>query len=118
MKKESGSVGFFYGNAFGRFLLKTVMKLHLDKVIVWFFWSRLSKPMAKRFVKKNNISVTKEEMDSFRSYRELFVRSRELKEFDRTPEHLISPCDSKLTALPILYIFTISQLLNIIKCID
>ncbi len=101
MSANSGAVGFFYGNAFGRFLLKIVMKLHLDRIAVWFLRSRLSKPMVKGFVKRNGISVTEEEIASFRSWRDMFARFRELTDFDKTPDHLISPCDGYLSTFPI-----------------
>ena len=97
MKNTSGAVSFFYGNWFGRFLLKTIMVLHLDCIAVWFLKSRLSKCMNKGFVKRNNIPVTPEELKSFRSYRELFVRTRDDLTVDPQPDHLVSPCDSWLS---------------------
>ncbi len=101
MSGRSGSVGFLYGNCVGRFLLKTIMKLHLDRVAVAFLRSRFSKIMVKGYIKRNNISVTSEEAASFRSYREMFVRTRTPVGFDTDPDHLISPCDSLLSAFPI-----------------
>ncbi len=77
------------------------MKLHLDRIAVWFLRSRLSKPLNSGFIKRNAISVTKEQKASFRSYRDMFARTRELKEFDITPSHLISPCDGWLSTFPI-----------------
>lgn len=101
MSDKSGSVGFLYGNCVGRFLLKTIMKLHLDRIAVAFLRSRLSKCLVKGYIKRNNIDVTPEEAASFRSYREMFVRTRTPLEFDSDPDHLISPCDSLLSAFPI-----------------
>ena len=101
MSDTSSSVGFLYGTAVGRGILKTVMKLHLDRVAVRFLWSRCSKPMVKRYVKKNNIPITEEECRSFRSYREMFVRTRAQVPVDMTPQHLVSPCDSLLSAFDI-----------------
>ncbi len=101
MSANSGMVGFFYGNGFGRLLLKIIMKLHLDRIAVWFLRSRLSKPMNKGFIKRNGITLTEEETASFRSFRDLFARSRELTDFDTTPNHLISPCDGFLSSFPI-----------------
>ena len=101
MSANSGSVTFLYTNGFGRFLLKTVMKLHLDKIAVWYLRSSLSKGRAKRFVKQNGISVTPEQMKSFRSYRDMFARTRDDLQIDMEPSHLISPCDSLLSVFPI-----------------
>ena len=63
MSNKSGSVSFMYGNAFGRFILKTIMKLHLDRIAVCFLRSRLSKPMVKGYVKRNGIDVTDEQIN-------------------------------------------------------
>ena len=101
MKNTSGSVSFFYGTWLGRGLLKTVMKLHLDRVAVCFLKSSASKMMIGRFAKKNQIPLTKEEKKSFRSYRDFFVRTREDVPMDMAPEHLISPCDCWLSAFTI-----------------
>lgn len=101
MSDTSGSVKFLYGNCVGRFFLKTIMKLHMDRIAVRFLRSRCSKILVKGYIKRNNISVTPEEAASFRSYREMFVRTRTPVEFDRDPEHLISPCDSLLSVFSI-----------------
>ncbi len=101
MKNNAGSVNFLYGNWLGRGILKIIMKLRLDRIAVKFLWSSLSKPMVKRFVKKNGIAVTDEECASFGSFRELFVRTRDDLTVDPAPDHLISPCDSRLSVFPI-----------------
>ena len=101
MSNTSGSVSFMYGNAFGRFILKTIMKLHLDRIVVKFLWSRLSKPLVKGYIKRNGINVTKEEQDSFRSYREMFVRTNNNLKADLEPSHFVSPCDGWLSVFPI-----------------
>lgn len=101
MSNTSKSVTFLYGTHIGRFLLKTVLVLHLDRIAVCFLRSRLSKFMNKGYVKRNNISVTKEELASFRSYRDLFARTRVIGDIDMTPDHLISPCDSWLSVYKI-----------------
>lgn len=101
MKNTSGGVKFLYKNVFGRIILKTVMVLHLDKIAVLFLRSPLSKPMAKRYAKKNGIVVTPEEMKKFRTYRDLFVRIRKPGPTDTIPDHLVSPCDGWLSAFPI-----------------
>lgn len=101
MKNTSSSVSFFYGTVLGRFILKIIMQLHLDRIAVWFLRSRLSKPLVNRFIKKNNLSVTPEERESYKTYRDIFVRTRKTEGMDMTPEHLISPCDGWLSVFPI-----------------
>lgn len=101
MNNTSKSVSFLYGTIIGRFLLKTVMVLHMDRIAVCFLRSRFSKVINNGYIKRNNISVTEEEKASFRSYRDLFARTRVNSEIDMTPEHLISPCDSWLSVFEI-----------------
>lgn len=101
MKNTSGSVSFFYGTVFGRILLKIFMTLRLDKIAVRFLHSSLSKSMARRYVKKNGIDISEEELKSFRSFRDMFIRTREQKATDMTPERMISPCDGWLSVFPI-----------------
>ena len=97
MNNTSNSVSFLYGTVFGRVILKTIMKLHLDRIAVWFLRSGFSKILNNGYIKRNNISVTEEEKASFRSFRDLFARTRANDNIDMTPEHLISPCDSWLS---------------------
>lgn len=101
MSNTSKAVSFMYGTFIGRFLLKTVMVLHLDCIAVCFLRSRLSKIMNNGYIKRNNISVTEEEKNSFRSFRDLFARTRANDNIDMTPGHLISPCDSWLSIFKI-----------------
>ena len=100
MDSSSKSVRFLYTHVFGRGLLKIIMKLHLDRIAVWFLRSSLSKILIDRFLRRNNISVTPQQRASFRSYRDMFARTQETTA-DKTPSHLISPCDSLLSAFPI-----------------
>lgn len=101
MKTTQNSVQFLYGTVPGRLCLKAVMKLRLDRVAARFLWSPLSKPLIGWYIKRNDIVVTKAEKDSYRSFRDLFVRTRAPESIDITPEHLISPCDGWLSAYKI-----------------
>jgi len=101
MSNTSAGVRFLYGTVPGRMLLKIIMKLHLDRVATRFLWSKQSKPMIKRYIRKNGIEMTKEEAASFGSFRDFFVRTREQLDTDMTPDRLISPCDGWLSAFPI-----------------
>lgn len=101
MKKIPSSVALLYGTTPGRWVLSQVMKYHLDKVAVWFLRSPLSKPMVRRYVRQYRIPLTAEEVGGFRTFQEFFVRFREPEETDSNPEHLISPCDGKLSVFPV-----------------
>ncbi|MBQ4151388.1 MAG: phosphatidylserine decarboxylase [Clostridia bacterium] len=98
---NSKGVNFFYGNAFGRMILKTIMVLHLDRVAVWFLRSKLSQPMIKGYVKHNNIDLCGTPLSSFKTYRDFFVRTRDCSAVDTVPSHLVSPCDGWLSAFEI-----------------
>lgn len=101
MSNTSKSVQFFYGTYTGRLFLKIIMKLHLDRIAVRFLWSGCSRILNGWYIKRNQICVTQEEKNSFRSFRDLFARTRFPVEIDTTPEHLISPCDGWLSAFSI-----------------
>ena len=101
MNNTSGMVYFLYATVFGRCLLKLIMKLQLDRIITRFLWSSCSRPLIGWYIRHNSISVTPEEKASFRSFRDLFARTRENTTIDYTPEHLISPCDGWMSAFPI-----------------
>ena len=101
MKNTSKYVSFLYSTLIGRFFLKSIMVLHMDRIAVWFLRSRFSKILNNAYIKRNSISVTEEEKASFHSFRDLFARTRANDEIDMTPEHLISPCDSWLSVFEI-----------------
>lgn len=101
MNNKSGFVSFLYGNTFGRIMLKVIMGLHMDRIATRFLWSSLSRPVIGWYAGKNNIPLTKEEKDSFKTFRDFFVRTRETEGIDMTPGHFISPCDGWLSAFQI-----------------
>ncbi len=101
MSKDSKAVKFLYKTKPGRCFLKIIMKLHLEYVVIKFLRSPLSKPMIGKYIKRYNISVTDEERASFRSFRDFFARSKKDIPIDQASAHLISPCDSLLSAFEI-----------------
>ncbi len=101
MSDTSKSVSYLYGTRSGRFFLKVIMKLHLDRIAAKFLWSPCSKLLIGKYIKKNGIEVTPEEMKNFRSFRDMFARKKDDIEFDKEPCHLISPCDGLLSVFPI-----------------
>ena len=92
-----------YGNLFGRLLLKLLTARWISKVAGAFLSTRLSCRLIPSFIRKNNIDMSQYEDETYGSYNEFFCRRirPELRPIDQTPEHLISPADSKLTVLPI-----------------
>ena len=96
-------LGLLYGNAFGRAVLRVLISPVVSKAAGCFLSSRLSVGLIHPFVRKNGIDLTQFEPARFRSYNEFFSRKIRagLRPIDRKPSHLIAPCDSKLTVLPI-----------------
>lgn len=92
-----------YGCTAGRLLLKPLTKPGLSRLAGWFLSQKISCFLIKPFIRSNRIDMEQFEDTQYASYNEFF--SRKIREgarvIDETPEHLISPCDSKLTVLPI-----------------
>lgn len=92
-----------YGSCAGRGLMKVLTRPWLSKAAGVFLSSRFSVPLIAPFIRKNQINMSEFETQSYRSYNEFFsrkIRSGK-RPVDQEPGHLISPCDSKLTVLPI-----------------
>ena len=92
-----------YGSALGRLLLKPLTAPWLSKVAGRFLSTGASKVFIKPFIKSNHIDMSQFEPVEYESYNDFFSRRirPEARPIDMDPRHLISPADSKLTALPI-----------------
>lgn len=87
----------------GRFILKFLTAPIISKAGGIFMDSPLSIPLIEPFIKRNNIDMTQYRDSKFSSYNEFFTRKikSQLRPINKIPHHLISPCDSKLTAYQI-----------------
>ena len=96
-------LSLLYGSAAGRVLLKPLTAPAVSRFVGWFLSTGVSRVLIKPFIRSNGIDMTQFEPVSYRSYNEFFSRKirPEARPVDMDPKHLISPCDSKLTALPI-----------------
>lgn len=96
-------LGALYGNAFGRMLLKPLTAPAVSRLAGRFLSTRASCAIIGPFVRRHNIDLQQFEPVHYRSYNEFFSRKirPEARPVDMDPRHLISPCDSKLTVLPI-----------------
>lgn len=56
----------------------------------------LSKVMIKKFIKENNIDMTRFEEKKYKSFNDFFIRNLKELKIDKNKNNLISPCDSKL----------------------
>lgn len=92
-----------YGHALGRILLKPMTAPWLSRLAGRLLSTKASCILIKPFVRRNGIDMTQFETVSYSSYNDFFARRirPEVRPLDSHPEHLISPCDSKLTVLPI-----------------
>ena len=92
-----------YGSAPGRLLLKPLTAPWLSKVARKFLSTGASKVFIRPFIKSNCIDMSQFEPVAYESYNDFFSRRirPEARPIDMDPRHLISPADSKLTALPI-----------------
>ena len=75
MKNRSRTIHFLYSTVPGRLFLKAIMKLHIDRYGARFLWTKYSRPLVGWYIKSNGISVSKAEIESFRSFRDMFVRA-------------------------------------------
>ena len=92
-----------YGCAAGRLLLKPLTAPGLSRLAGRFLSTKLSRVFIKPFIKSNRIDMSQFEPVEYASYNDFFSRRirEEARTVDMDPEHLISPADSKLTALPV-----------------
>jgi phosphatidylserine decarboxylase len=102
-QKQNKLLKKMYGSAVGRVFLKTLTAPAVSRIAGSFMDSPPSKLLIKPFIKRSGIDTSQYIMEGFRSYNDFFTRvvKPEKRPVDFTPEHLISPCDSKLTVYKI-----------------
>ena len=99
-EKQNRLLKKLYGTVSGRIALKVLTAPVISKAAGLYMDSPFSKPLISRFISSNNIDTSQYIMEDFRSYNGFFTRRirPEKRPIDTEPGHLISPCDSKLTA--------------------
>lgn len=92
-----------YGSAIGRTLLKPLVNPLISKLGGKILDSGLSALAIPGFVKSHGIDMGDYEEQKYRSYNAFFKRKIRTgaRNIDETPEHLISPCDCRLSVYPI-----------------
>ena len=92
-----------YGNVFGRMLLKPLTAPWLSRLAGTFLSTKASCVLIRPFIRNNHIDMTQFESVKYQSYNEFFSRKikPEMRPIDQNSQHLISPCDSKLTVMRI-----------------
>lgn len=102
-----------YGTRAGRALLGVLVRPAVSKLAGLFLDSAASKFLIYPFIKCAGIDMSEYIETNYRSYNDFFTRrvKSSCRVTDMTPEHLISPCDGKLTVYPITddSIFTVKN---------
>ncbi len=101
--KESISLRFLYGTLLGRLFLRLLTARWVSRLVGAFLDSRLSKPLIRRFIRKNGIDLNEYYSDGFKCFNDCFTRKikEELRPIDGSPCALIAPCDGLLSAYKI-----------------
>jgi len=94
-------LSFLYNTELGKVLTSTILnKRVISRVYGRTVKSKRSISQIDKFIKHYKINITeiKRPLSSFRSFNDFFIRElvESARPIDRTPEHLISPADSRL----------------------
>ena len=99
--KNRSFVEWMYSTKSGRAFLKIMLYSGILKAAEKIARSPFSRPYIKKFIKSNNIDMSDFKGQTYYSFQDFFSRKRKDIVPDRTPEHLISPCDGYLSAYKI-----------------
>ena len=75
------------------------MRTHADRLAVRFLRSSMSRPFVGWFAGRHGIALPSDH--NYHSFQAFFCRKLPRDGLDITPDHLISPCDGYLSAVPI-----------------
>ena len=94
---------WMYGSRPGRILVSFMIRPWVSRSAGWLLDRRISALAVKPFIKSNHIDMTDFEERNFSSFNDFFTRrvKEGRRPVDMKPEHLIAPCDSKITVYPI-----------------
>lgn len=97
------SVKFLYDTRIGGALLKLITCRFISKAAGKFLDSRLSRPLIKRYIKKNGVDMSQYLQENYRCFNDFFTRRvrPELRPFAVNPYDFPSPCDGKLSVYKI-----------------
>ena len=101
--RQERLLAFLYGTVLGRILLKPLTAPRISRLAGAFLSTGASRFLIRPFIRKHRIDMTQFEDVVYSSYNDFFSRKirRNARPIDPDPKNLISPCDSKLTVLPI-----------------
>lgn len=101
--KSSPVLQFLYHNAFGRLLLKGLVRREVSQRARSLFCAPLSRLAIGPFICRMGIDMDDYQLGPYRSFNDFFIRQVKpsRRPVDREEGHLISPCDGKAAAYPI-----------------
>lgn len=99
-KDRELSLRFMYHTVPGRVLLKALSGRRFSAVAGRFMDSSMSRPLIRRFVRKNNIDLNEYVATRYHSFNDCFTRRirPEMRPIPHNPRALIAPCDGRLSA--------------------
>ena len=102
-EKQNKFLEKLYCTVGGRKVLRFLTRPFVSEFVGVFMDSGLSVPLIKKFVRSSGIDTSQYNMIKFRSYNDFFTRTikPEKRPIDYDRNHLISPCDSKLSVYKI-----------------
>lgn len=106
IEKKDGQqkiLSLLYGTLAGRLLLKPLIRPWLSRLGGRLLSTGASRVLICPFIRSAGIRMEEYEPQDYKSYNDFFSRRirKECRPVDMDPAHLISPCDSKLTVLPV-----------------
>lgn len=96
---QAGIIRFLYTTALGGVLLRPLICPGFSRFMGHVLSSRISRVLVGPFIRKNHISMEDYPPQRYRSFNDFFTRTilPERRPVAMTQDHLIAPCDSKLS---------------------
>lgn len=100
---QGAMIRFLYEKPLGQQLLKLLIRPGVSKAAGWCLSRGPSRLFVGPFVRKNRLDLTDYPERKYKSFNDFFTREiyPGRRPVDQDASHLIAPCDSKLTAIPI-----------------
>ena len=100
---QGGIIRFLYGTCLGHFLLKPLIRPGFSRFMGRLLSCRISRWIVPGFIRRNRISMEDYPEQRYASFNDFFTRSilPGKRPVDLDPAHLVAPCDSKLTVIPL-----------------
>lgn len=102
-ESQNKILAFLYESCAGNVLLSALVRPWASELGGKLLDLPVSRWYVPTFIRKNGIDMERYEKKKYRSYNDFFTRRirPEYEKIDKVPEHLIAPCDSKLSVYPI-----------------